>query len=445
MHLEPIDLRVASVRHLPKEGNRSFMFEVITPRFTRQYQATSDDEARAWVSAINNATQGAFEAQPQRSASRSVSQGSPSTPQRDIASALTAKLASSYSHSSHRSNSSAAHPTIAGKAVSRHATVGDRPRGTESKDAQTSHLAERVRGADPANCFCADCGSDAKVDWVSINFGMTLCIECGGIHRSLGTHITKLRSMTLDFKAFTDDVVELILRLGNSMGNAIFETKLDKAERLKPTSTREQRLKSITAKYVDRAYVLNQLGSSFSQFKTPEDMLLTSIKRNDFRNALYAIALRSNPNALDRSRSTHAVFLALAAADPALPSALNSTASTPSSAATTPTKVGSSPGSGPAPRTAFPMAELLLLNGADIPSLPAPIPLSRSALMYLEFKMSQRGDKPRHHQSTKEESGHSSSGGGDRLGPLPTITAGSPGDRERARDGKLVKRRSGGG
>lgn len=35
-------------------------------------------------------------------------------------------------------------------------------------------------------------------DWASINLGTLLCIECSGIHRSLGVHVSKVRSVTLD-------------------------------------------------------------------------------------------------------------------------------------------------------------------------------------------------------------------------------------------------------
>jgi hypothetical protein len=34
--------------------------------------------------------------------------------------------------------------------------------------------------------------------WASINLGLLLCLECSGVHRSLGSHITKVRSLTLD-------------------------------------------------------------------------------------------------------------------------------------------------------------------------------------------------------------------------------------------------------
>ena len=51
--------------------------------------------------------------------------------------------------------------------------------------------------AESDNSLCADCG-EKDPRWVSINLGLYLCIECSGIHRSLGVHISKERSIELD-------------------------------------------------------------------------------------------------------------------------------------------------------------------------------------------------------------------------------------------------------
>ncbi|RAL62459.1 hypothetical protein DID88_005025 [Monilinia fructigena] len=56
LHMEPIDLRMASVREA-RDAERRFCFEVITPQYKRVYQATSEEDMKNWISAINNALQ----------------------------------------------------------------------------------------------------------------------------------------------------------------------------------------------------------------------------------------------------------------------------------------------------------------------------------------------------------------------------------------------------
>ena len=51
--------------------------------------------------------------------------------------------------------------------------------------------------ARPENKTCADCGRK-NPDWASVPFGICVCLQCSGIHRSLGTHITFVQSLKLD-------------------------------------------------------------------------------------------------------------------------------------------------------------------------------------------------------------------------------------------------------
>ena len=419
LHMEPIDLRMASVR-AARDADRRFCFEVITPQFKRIYQATSEEDMANWILAINNALQSAVEGQTVPShANSATNQRDPSG--RDIGSALTGKSSSYSGHHGHHTRETST--------VGRSITVGSRPSyvrtNSNSFDENPSKLLLQIRNADQGNTWCADCSSNSKVEWVSINLGIILCIECSGIHRSLGTHISKVRSLTLDTLSFTNDIVELLLLIGNRVSNMVWEANLDHSLKPGSTSTREQRLKFITAKYSDRAYI-QPFSDSQTRLASPDDTLLASIKKNDIHGVLYGVALRANPNATDRSRNTHAVFLALAAADPAAPaSATSSPGVSPNSKAT--------PGLGAKPK-AFPIAELLVQNGAEIPSQMPAIPLSSAAQLYIEQRTSHRN------------AALSAGGGVDSLAPLPMITRanGLATVVERENSARLQKRGSAG-
>ncbi|WEW60102.1 hypothetical protein PRK78_005587 [Emydomyces testavorans] len=385
LHMDPIDLRMASVREA-RNAERRFCFEVITPQFKRIYQATTEEDMGNWITAINNALQSAVE-----SGRGALPASSDGAGHKNIGSVLTGKITSS----SNTSN------------VSRRTTVGARPtyvRNDSSYEDNPSKLLQIIRDADQGNNWCADCGSSSKVEWVSINLGIVLCIECSGIHRSLGTHISKIRSLTLDIHSFSNDIVEILLQIGNRVSNMVWEALLDPELKPTPQSTRDQRLKFITAKYGERAYI-RPLSSTLSRYGTADETLLASIKQNDIQGVLYAIALRANLNVTDRSRNTHAVFLALAAADPAAPAS----SITPLSP-----RAKSSPQSSAGVKAIpFAIAELLVQNGAEIPSEMPLIPLSPAAQLYVN----QRTGRVIGSAVTTSTTGS----GGDTLGALPTI------------------------
>ncbi|XP_071703723.1 ADP-ribosylation factor GTPase-activating protein AGD4-like isoform X5 [Rutidosis leptorrhynchoides] len=77
----------------------------------------------------------------------------------------------------------------------------------------------------PGNELCAEC-SAPDPDWASLNLGILMCIECSGVHRNLGVHISKVRSISLDVKVWEPSVMDLFQSLGNKYCNSIWENRL---------------------------------------------------------------------------------------------------------------------------------------------------------------------------------------------------------------------------
>ncbi|KAF5934842.1 hypothetical protein HYC85_025971 [Camellia sinensis] len=89
------------------------------------------------------------------------------------------------------------------------------------KSEKPINMLQKVCGNDK----CADCGAP-EPDWASLNLGVLVCIECSGVHRNLGVHISKVRSLTLDFKVWEPSVITLFQSLGNTFANSVWEELL---------------------------------------------------------------------------------------------------------------------------------------------------------------------------------------------------------------------------
>lgn len=164
------------------------------------------------------------------------------------------------------------------------------------------------------------------------------------------------------------------MRVGNTISNNIYEARLEPGIKPHAGSTRENRLRFITAKYADRAYV-RPLTPSSSPDATILNLMLNGIQTSDISQVLHALALRADPNYIDNG-GRHIIYLALLAVDPLKSSAQSSPSTSPTTKVKAPT---------------FPIAELLFQNGATLESAPITQLLTPAATTYLATKASKSG------------------------------------------------------
>ncbi|KAG7279684.1 hypothetical protein CRUP_025787 [Coryphaenoides rupestris] len=91
----------------------------------------------------------------------------------------------------------------------------------------------------PSNKVCGDCGT-ASPEWASINLLLLLCQACAGQHRALGTSLSKVRSLMLDSKVWTEPLIQLFVCYGNRVANQIWSPAVPAAEQLLPAASDEK-------------------------------------------------------------------------------------------------------------------------------------------------------------------------------------------------------------
>ena len=103
----------------------------------------------------------------------------------------------------------------------------------------------------PENSICADCQKKVA-KWASSTLGVFICIDCSGIHRSLGTHISFVRSCTLD--SWTPEQARLMRRVGNKVANEYWEAHLP-IDFMRPSPSDRFGMENfIRAKYVEKRW-----------------------------------------------------------------------------------------------------------------------------------------------------------------------------------------------
>uniref|UniRef100_A0A674EJ05 Arf-GAP with coiled-coil, ANK repeat and PH domain-containing protein n=1 Tax=Salmo trutta TaxID=8032 RepID=A0A674EJ05_SALTR len=211
------DLRLCSVKPC-EDGERRFCFEVVSPTKSCMLQAESEKLRQAWIQAVQASIASAYrEISDNYYIERLDRTASPSTSSIDSASEPRGEKGG---------------------------------RGCEGRGESILHRVQTL----PGNELCCDC-SQAAPCWASINLGVLLCIECSGIHRSLGVHCSKVRSLTLD--SWEPELLKLMCELGNNVINHIYEGACEELGLKKPgpSSPRQEKEAWIKAKYVERRFL----------------------------------------------------------------------------------------------------------------------------------------------------------------------------------------------
>ncbi|KAJ9472467.1 putative ADP-ribosylation factor GTPase-activating protein AGD15 [Diplonema papillatum] len=128
----------------------------------------------------------------------------------------------------------------------------------------------------PCNSECMDCDGRAP-KWAVVNWGIFVCIRCSGIHRNLGTHISKVKSVNLD--KWTVEEVRWISKMGNVKAQEVLEARPKKSFP-KPTDTTPT---SDVSEYIKAKYARLEMASKTKKPPTLKAWLKREQRRKEGR------------------------------------------------------------------------------------------------------------------------------------------------------------------
>uniref|UniRef100_A0A8D0DPM2 Small ArfGAP 1 n=1 Tax=Salvator merianae TaxID=96440 RepID=A0A8D0DPM2_SALMN len=96
-----------------------------------------------------------------------------------------------------------------------------REKAQKQNEQHQAILAKLLREED--NKYCADCEAKGP-RWASWNIGVFICIRCAGIHRNLGVHISRVKSVNLD--QWTPEQIQCMQEMGNTRARLLYEANL---------------------------------------------------------------------------------------------------------------------------------------------------------------------------------------------------------------------------
>ncbi|XP_034538568.1 stromal membrane-associated protein 1-like isoform X2 [Notolabrus celidotus] len=105
-------------------------------------------------------------------------------------------------------------------------TRSEREKAQKLNEQHQAILSNLLREDD--NKYCADCEAKGP-RWASWNLGVFMCIRCAGIHRNLGVHISRVKSVNLD--QWTPEQIQSMVDMGNNRARQLYEAHLPESFR----------------------------------------------------------------------------------------------------------------------------------------------------------------------------------------------------------------------
>ncbi|KAJ2855770.1 hypothetical protein J3B02_001991 [Coemansia erecta] len=302
---ESVPLHLCMVKQSSVAGSqdRRNVFELIAPNRTYILQAERGQELDAWKASLKQTIEASLyshnpaKIQPAivtatRSSSQPLSNAAPGSP----LNFATANPAVTSALGSRNSGGNLSSVSIESLAIS------------SDIQARASRMTLMRRPA--GNDRCVDCGLSGP-EWAAINLGVLMCIECSGIHRSLGVHVSKVRSVKLD--NWEPELMHIMQRLGNSRVNKIFEANKPAAD--EPQKPTEQSLRDVKQPYILQKYSNRLYMDKPASIQDAEAKLIDAVRAADIPLALQALAQGADPNAYDQKTGSTPLIEAVGMSD----------------------------------------------------------------------------------------------------------------------------------
>lgn len=148
----------------------------------------------------------------------------------------------------------------------------------KNKDQLSAQVAEfTVIQEKKGNNVCFDCG-DVVPKWISLNLGVFICYRCSGVHRSFGTHISKVRSVELD--VLTQEQIDFFKRMGNRRAAKIWLANVPEDRVLPDRNTAQLDLE----RFLRDKYVFEEFKATGDQSESSSISSSSSSKKKHTRN-----------------------------------------------------------------------------------------------------------------------------------------------------------------